>query len=112
MFSFVCFSFMGGEPSGGRCAVNAVSEDGIAGREESGGVPSFEVLDARHPLLGVDDHFAEQVGEAGSAQLRRPAAVQVAVVDGLAVRGCSETAARRAALRGCLCLRLRLCLCL
>lgn len=51
------------------------------------GEPSFQILNPRHPLLGVDDHLAEQVGETGAAQLRRPAAVQVAVVDGLAVGG-------------------------
>lgn len=61
-----------------------------------GDAPSFQILNARHPLLRVDDHLAEQVGETGPAQLRRSAAVQVAVVDGLAVGWRSKPAGRDA----------------
>lgn len=83
MVSFVCFLLsMGGAEERARSMRRASMSVGTMG---SGAVPSFEILDARHPFLRVDDHLAEQVGEAGSAQLRRAAAVQVAVVDGLAV---------------------------
>lgn len=53
--------------------------------------PFLQILNARHPFLRVRHHLAEQVGEAGPAELGRPRSVQVAVVDGLAVGGGPET---------------------
>ena len=47
-------------------------------------------MDSRHPFLRVRDHFAEQVGETGSAEFGGAGAVQVAVVDGFAVRWGAE----------------------
>ena len=57
----------------------------------AGYVPPLEVLDARHALLRVGHHLAEEVGKARAAELGRPRAVEVAVVDGLAVGGGAET---------------------
>ena len=56
------------------------------------GLPSFEVLDPSHPLLGVGDHFTEEVSEAGSAQLGGSRSVEVSVVDCFAVGRNAETA--------------------
>lgn len=48
-------------------------------------------MDPRDSLLGIGDHFSEEVGEAGAVQLRGAGAVEVAVVDCLAVGGGAET---------------------
>ena len=57
-------------------------------------------MDSRHAVLGVDDHFSEQIGETGTAELGGAGAVQVAVVDCLAVGGCSEAGVGCGALLG------------
>ena len=57
-------------------------------------VPPFQILDPRHPPLRVRHHLGEQVGEAGPAELGVARAVQVAVVDRLAVRGDAEARGR------------------
>ena len=56
-----------------------------------GNVPPLEILDAGYALLRVSDHLAEEVGEAGATELGRPGAVEVSVIDGLAVGGGAET---------------------
>ena len=53
-------------------------------------VPLLEILDPGHPLLRVADHLAEEVGEAGAAELGRPSAVEVPVIDGFTVGGGAE----------------------
>lgn len=63
-------------------------------KKKGGGIsnePFLQILNARHPPLSIDDHFAEQVREAGAAELRIARAVQVAVVDGFAVGWRAET---------------------
>lgn len=62
----------------------------------TGFLPFLEILDARHPFLRVRHHFGEQVGKAGPAELGGAGPVQVAVVDGLPVRGRAETGGRGA----------------
>ncbi len=54
-------------------------------REAGNSIPLLELLDACYPALSVADHFGEEVGEAGLAELGRLGAVQWAVVDGFAI---------------------------
>lgn len=57
------------------------------GMEVRGFIPLLELLDALDATLGVGDHLAEEVGEAGLADLGRLGAVEGPVVDGLATTG-------------------------
>lgn len=50
-------------------------------------------MDPRHAALGVDDHFGEEVGEAGAGEGGRARAVEVPVVDGFAGGGRAEAGA-------------------
>lgn len=54
----------------------------------------------RHALLGVGNHFREEVGEAGATELGGAGAVEVPVVDGFAVGGGAEARLRSSLLRG------------
>lgn len=53
--------------------------------------PFLQILYACYPSLSVCDHLGEEVGEACPAELRIAAAVEVSVVDGLAVRWDAES---------------------
>ena len=53
-------------------------------------VPSFQVLYPRNPSLSIRHHFTKQICEAGAAQLRRACAIEISVVDCLAVGGGAE----------------------
>lgn len=53
--------------------------------------PFLQILNTGDTPLSVDDHFGEQVGEAGAAELGGAGPIQVPVVDGLAVGGGAET---------------------
>lgn len=57
--------------------------------------PFLQILNPRHPPLGIDDHFAEQVCETGTTELRIASAVQIPVVDCFAIRRCAEAGRRR-----------------
>lgn len=56
-------------------------------RFREGCLPLLQLLDALDAPLRIRHHLAEQVGEAGLAQLGRLGAVEGPVVDGLAVAG-------------------------
>ena len=73
----------------------------VWGMVGEGSLPSFEILDPRHPFLCIADHFAEEVGEAGAAELAGARAVEVPVVDRFAVRGSAEAWGRGWTLEGC-----------
>lgn len=62
----------------------------VVGRWDGKGAPLFELGNVLYVALGVRDHFAKEVGEAGLAQLGRLCAVQGPVVDCLAVGGVSQ----------------------
>ena len=54
-------------------------------------VPPLEVLYPRHPPLRIADHFRKEVTEAGAAELCGSGPVQIAIVNGFAVRGVSKS---------------------
>lgn len=64
----------------------------FGGERESalGDIPLLEILDSCYPFLRIADHLTEEVGEAGAAELGRPRAVEVPVIDGFAVGGGAE----------------------
>jgi len=64
-----------------------VSREGESGRD----IPSFQILYPCDSPLRIRDHLAEQVGEAGAAELGGSGPVEVAVVDCFAVGGGAET---------------------
>ena len=66
-----------------------------------GTIPSFEILDPGYAFLCVADHFAEEVGEAGAAELAGARAVEVPVIDCFAVGGSAEAWGRGWMLEGC-----------
>ena len=61
-------------------------------------LPPFEILDPGHAFLGIGHHFAEEVGEAGTAELAGAGPVEIPVVDCFAIGGSPETGGRVCAL--------------
>ena len=54
-------------------------------------LPSFKILYSCDPFLRIRDHFTEQICEAGTTELGGTGAIEVPIVDGLAVGGGAET---------------------
>ena len=54
-------------------------------------IPTFQILNPSHAFLRIRDHLSKEICEAGAAKLCSSRAVEVAVVDGFAIRGDAET---------------------
>ena len=52
--------------------------------------PSFQILNTGDPFLSIAHHLTEEIGEGGAAELRGAGAVEISVIDGLAVGGGAE----------------------
>ena len=65
-------------------------EDEVVEDYSRDGSPFLEISDAFDPLLSIADHLDEEVGEAGSAQLRSPASIEVSIIDCLPIRRVAE----------------------
>lgn len=63
----------------------------VEGLEKEGVyLPPFQILNPRHPSLRVCHHLTKEVREAGFAKLCISSAIEVSVVDSLAIGGDSK----------------------